>query len=78
MVTSTKLFGVGRFHYLETKAIKEHGILIVYFHGRIYMEMEVQVKLRFQLPVRDWKQWRSNVSASRSSMPEQPTVGDSC
>lgn len=30
------------------------------------------------LPVSDWKQWRSNVSASRSSIPKQPETGDNC
>jgi hypothetical protein len=30
------------------------------------------------IPVSDWKQWRSNVSAWSSSIPEQPDTGDSC
>lgn len=36
------------------------------------------LKGKKKIPVRDWKQWRSKVSASRSSTPKQPETGDNC
>lgn len=57
------------FHIVEAHHIKT--LIIPMFDQIVWL-------IDQNLPVSDWKQWRSNVSASRSSIPKQPATGDNC